>query len=128
MSKEKKRVLIIEDEKALQEVLRDRLQEERFEVAQALDGDEGIRKVKEWDPDLVILDIILPHMDGFKVLENLRKSKLPEGPTILVLTNLADEPNLQRIKSFLVGDDQCFVKSDTSMNEVLDIVKELLNA
>ena len=124
--KEKKRILIIEDEKALQEVLRDRLIEEGFEVMEALDGDEGIRKMQEFTPDLLLLDIILPRKDGFFVLNALRKKDIKKHIPIIVITNLADEPNLEKIQSYFLDSDHCLVKSDTSLAEIIEFIKKTL--
>lgn len=122
----KKRILIIEDESALQTVLRDRLEDEGFDIAVALDGIEGMRKVHEWGPDIVILDMILPRQDGFTILETLRRKKISVKPPILVLTNLADEINIQRIRASLVDKDRVLIKSATSMNTVVAALKEMV--
>ncbi len=121
-----RKILIIEDEKALQDVLRDQIEDEGYMVAEALTGEEGLRRYEEWNPDVVILDIILPRTDGFAILEKLRKSKIPSGPPIIVLTNLADEPNLQRIQSYLVASDICLVKSNTAIGDVIEAIKQVL--
>lgn len=120
----KRKVLIIEDEHALQHVLSDRLEEEGFVVAEALDGEEGLHKLEEFNPDLVILDMIMPRMDGLTVLAEIRKQEkiIP----VYVLTNLADEPNLNKIQDQLKEGDKCVVKTDIPLSEVVDEVKALI--
>ena len=122
----KKKILIIEDEQSLQTVLRDRLEDEGFDVAVALDGVEGMRKVAEQKPAVIILDMILPRKDGFTILETLRRKKMPNGVPILVLTNLADETNTQRMRASLVDKDRVLIKSATSMNTVVAALKEMI--
>lgn len=123
----KKKVLIIEDEQSLQTVLSDRLQDEGFDIAVAIDGVEGMRKIDEWQPDVIILDMILPRQDGFTILETLRRKKVAAEPPILVLTNLADEANTQRMRASLVDKDRVLIKSATSMNTVIDALQAMVS-
>lgn len=122
-----KKILIIEDEKALQEVLRDRLEEAGYDIFEALTGEEGLRKYHENRPDIIILDIILPRTDGYTILDELRKENISNEVPIIVLTNLADDPNLQRIQAYLVDCDRCLVKSNTAMAEVISAVNQVLS-
>lgn len=119
------KVLIIEDEHALQTVMRDRFEEEGFDVMEALDGQEGIHKVEQWEPDVIILDILMPRYDGFHVLDQLRR-KVHHDVPIYVLTNLADAPSLNRIKDDLADCDHCYVKTDKSLTEVIAEIKQIL--
>jgi len=70
-----KKILIIEDEETLQRALTQYLEEENFEVFGAMDGEKGVEMVKKEKPDLVLLDIILPKKDGFKVLEEIKQDE-----------------------------------------------------
>ncbi|HDM32064.1 MAG TPA: response regulator, partial [bacterium] len=63
-----KKILIVEDDKFLRELIARKLRNEGYEVLEAVDGEEGLKKIKEIKPDLVLLDLILPGIDGFEVL------------------------------------------------------------
>ena len=67
-----KKILIVEDDRFLRELINRKLLEEGFDVAQAIDGESGVKKIKEEKPDLVLLDLILPGIDGFEVLSRIK--------------------------------------------------------
>lgn len=121
----KPKVLIIEDEHALQTVMSDRLEDEGFDVIEALDGREGLTKYNEYKPDVIILDILMPRYDGFHVLDALRKNEDHDVP-IYVLTNFADAPSLNRIRDELKEYDELFIKTDKPLFEIIDDLKGLL--
>lgn len=85
-----KKVLVVEDEQALAQLLADKLRAEGLEVATAADGQEGLEQALAWRPDLILLDIVMPRMDGMTMLHRLREH--PEGLKIqiILLTNLSD--------------------------------------
>jgi CheY-like chemotaxis protein len=71
-----KKILIVEDDKFLRELIVQKLLKEGYETSEAVDGEEGIKKIKEEKPDLILLDLILPGIDGFEVLS--KKKEDPE--------------------------------------------------
>jgi len=79
------RVLVVEDQNDLREIVAETLREESFSVDESADGEEGLYKALNWDYDLVVLDVLMPVMDGWEVLEKLRKEK--QTP-VLMLTAL----------------------------------------
>ncbi len=81
-----KKVLVIEDESELVAALEVRLKAEGYDVITALDGEEGLRKAREESPDLIILDIMLPKMDGFKVSRLLKFDKRYQHIPVIMLT------------------------------------------
>lgn len=85
-----KKILVVEDELALSQVLSDRFTEEGFEVQTAADGEEGLQKATEWKPDLVLLDIVMPKMDGMTMLHKLRATPVGKTMPVILLTNLSD--------------------------------------
>jgi len=124
MSEEAKRkILIIEDDKSLQNALVEMLTQEKYEIISAFDGEEGLQKVKEEKPDLVLLDIILPKKDGYEVLAEIKKGEDKNIP-VLILTNLEEIDNVQ--KALDLGATTFMVKSDFSLKDVLEKVKENL--
>jgi len=120
----KKRILIVEDEKALRETLEDYLKEDGFEVKIAKDGETGMNLIKEEEFDLIVLDIILPKKDGFKILEEVKKDEKRKNIPVIILTNLESVEDIQ--KAFERGVTNYLVKSDHSLVEVSEKIKEIL--
>jgi DNA-binding response OmpR family regulator len=89
-----KKLLIVEDELTLSQVLSDKFLQEGFDVKTAGDGQEGLDAAIAWRPDLILLDIVMPIMDGMTMLHKLRAA--PEGKDIpvILLTNLSDTENV----------------------------------
>ncbi len=119
-------LLIIEDEVALHDVLIDRFTSEGYNVLEAMDGERGLELALEKKPDLILLNLLLPKMDGMTVLRKMRDTNAwgKEVP-VIVLTNL--NPDDEIIKT--VNEDQpayYLVKSDWPMDEIVKKVKELL--
>ncbi|HKX72410.1 MAG TPA: response regulator [Candidatus Saccharimonadales bacterium] len=85
-----KKILVVEDELALSQVLSDRFTEEGFDVQTAADGEEGLQKATTWQPDLVLLDIVMPKMDGMTMLHKLRADPVGKTMPVILLTNLSD--------------------------------------
>src|SRR3989339_1752250 len=121
---EKKKILVIEDDRSLQNALLEIISQEGFESESALDGEEGIAKIKTFKPDLILLDIILPKKDGFEVLEEIKKDETLKNIPVLILTNLEEVDNVQ--KALDLGATNYMVKSDFSLKDVLEKVKENL--
>ncbi|MFH1380772.1 MAG: response regulator [Candidatus Omnitrophota bacterium] len=88
---EKKKIVIIDDEKGLADVIRDFLEERGFLVTTAYDGKTGIEAVKEIKPDLVILDILMPEMDGRAVLKKLKKEEDLKDIPVIILSGKTDQ-------------------------------------
>ena len=121
---ESKKILIIEDEITLQKALTEYLKEEKFEVVSALDGEEGLVLVEAQMPDLILLDIILPKIDGFKVLEEIKKNEKTKNIPVILLTNLESAEDIQ--KAFEKGATTYLVKSDYKLEDVVKKIKETL--
>jgi len=114
------KILIVEDELTLQETLAYNLKREGYIVETANDGIKAIEKAKETDPDLILLDIMLPGMDGFEVCRILRKEMVVP---ILMLTARDDE--IDRVVGLEVGADDYLTKP-FSMRELIARIKALL--
>lgn len=114
-------ILVVEDESALQKAMSDVLTQEGFEVASAPDGEAGLRLAQEKKPNLILLDLILPKMNGFEVLEALKKDTATRSIPVIVLTNLEDMKNIQ--KAVDLGATTYLVKANYSLEEVLEKVK-----
>lgn len=123
MTKEK-RILFIEDESALQKAFSDTLRGEGYEVTSALNGEVGLRLAKEKEPDLILLDLILPKKDGFQVLEALKKGEETKKVPVIVLTNLEEAEDVQRALS--LGATTYLVKANYKLEEVVDKIEKAL--
>lgn len=120
-----KKILIIEDEIRLLGVLSEKFSNEGFEVLRAKDGEEGLRVALDTRPDLILLDIIMPKMDGMTMLKKLRKDEWGKDVSVIILTNLSDAEKIteawdQQVYEFLV-------KTQWSLEELVERVKTKLN-
>jgi DNA-binding response OmpR family regulator len=122
----KKKILVIEDEATLQKALNDVLNQEGYDVSSALDGAKGLELAGEENPDLILLDIILPKMDGFEVLKKLKKDENTSNIPVIILTNLSDINDIQ--KALDLGATTYLVKADFHLEDVLKKIKETINS
>lgn len=122
-----RKVLIIEDDPLIHHLLSaklDQLRSHGVELHSVMNAEQGLEKAREVKPDLVLLDLLLPHMDGFEFLEKMRSEpELSKTPTV-VLSNLSGENDKQRAKQ--LGVIAYFVKADFSLNQIADAIEEIL--
>jgi DNA-binding response OmpR family regulator len=119
---ENKKILIAEDDKVLLNLMRDELTSAGFEVLGAANGKDGLDLALKMHPDLILVDIIMPIMDGMEMTENIRKDAWGKNVKIIVLTNLNDN---KKVAEFLDrGAYDYLLKSDWSLEEVVKKVKE----
>lgn len=116
-------ILIIEDNQDLVEMYRLKLSLEGFRVETALDGEQGLLKAVETKPALILLDILMPNMNGFEVLKALRNNSKSEAK-IIVLSNLGQYENIREAKN--LGATEYMVKANTTPTQVVDKIKEVL--
>ncbi|KKU52455.1 MAG: hypothetical protein A3A28_03585 [Candidatus Sungbacteria bacterium RIFCSPLOWO2_01_FULL_47_32] len=121
----KKKILYIEDEPALQRALSAMLVREGFETLQALDGETGIRIAKEKKPDIVLLDLVLPRMNGFAVLQALKGDPETKDIPVLVLTNLEGVGDIEKVVE--MGAVSYLVKTNYPLSELIEQIKRYLN-
>jgi DNA-binding response OmpR family regulator len=121
----KKKLLIIEDDLVLRDALEEFLISEGFEVSSAIDGEEGIQKISEQKPDLVLLDIVLPKKNGYEVLEEVKANKETANIPIVLLTNLGSAMDVE--KALRLGATTYLVKADYKLDEVTQKIKEILD-
>lgn len=117
------KILIIEDDQVLSDVLHRKLVREGYEVFTAKDGEEGIQKVQEIQPDIILLDIIMPKKDGFEVLDQLRKDKV--AAPIIIISNSGQSVEIS--KAIALGAKDYLVKAEFDPEEVVLKVKKVLN-
>lgn len=125
MSTDKIKVLIIEDEEMLVNMYISKFEKEGFEIQKAINGKDGIAKAKEFHPDIILLDIIMPEMDGFMVLKQLKADDDTKNSKVIMLTNLGQDEDIEKGKQ--LGANDYLVKANLTPAQVVDKVKELLN-
>lgn len=120
------KLLVVEDDQFIRDLYIDILESEGFEVDHAVDGEEGYAKMHAGGYDLVLLDIMLPKMDGIKILDKLKNESPPVKPNkaVIVLSNLGQETIIANAISF--GARGYFIKSDHTPDQIISKVKEYL--
>lgn len=121
---EKKRILLIDDETALVEMVKIRLEANNYEVITAHDGNEVLDKARKEKPDLIILDLMLPKMDGYKVCRLLKFDEKYKQIPIILFTARAQESD--KITGEEVGAD-AYITKPFEPKALLDKIAELLN-
>lgn len=116
-------ILIIEDNQDLVEMYRLKLSLEGFKVETALDGEQGILKAVELRPQLILLDILMPNMNGFEVLKTLKNNSKVDAK-VIVLSNLGQYENINKAKE--LGATEYMVKANTTPTMVVSKIKEIL--
>ncbi len=117
-----KKILIIEDEKIMLELLQKKLTKEGYEVLVARDGKEGLEKMRKKNPNLILLDIIMPKMGGFEVMEEMNKDKKFKKIPVIVVSNSGQPVELDRAQK--LGAKDWLIKTEFDPQEVLDKVVE----
>lgn len=118
------KIIFVEDEPTLQKTLCDILLREGYDVKTAFDGVAGLEMIKREKPDLVLLDLILPKMDGFTVLKKMREDPETKDIPVMVLTNLEGTSDVERVLE--LGATTYLVKANYDLSEVVAKVKQAL--
>ncbi len=119
------KILVAEDDKLISGSLCDALKGEGYEATPAYDGEETVAKVKESKYDLLLLDIMMPKLDGIGVLWELKSNTDTAKLPVIVLTNIGDVDTISKIVE--AGATDYLLKSDQSIDEVVKKVREVLN-
>jgi CheY-like chemotaxis protein len=125
MEEKKYSILVVEDESAVSEALGDKFGREGFEVFLAKDGAKGLEVALREIPDLILLDIVMPVMDGITMLEKMRKDKKGKKIPVIMFTNLSDSDRIKEAQKKGVND--YLIKADWKLEDVVKKVKEKLD-
>jgi DNA-binding response OmpR family regulator len=117
-------ILIVEDDNFLLSMYKTKLELEDYSVLTAINGESGLKMVKEKKPDLILLDIIMPKMNGFDVLKEVRADKNVKNIPVIMLTNLGQKEDIK--KSFKLGANEYMIKAHFLPSEVVEKVKKFL--
>jgi len=120
-----KRILLVEDDDALASVYETRLQAEGFNVRRVANGEDALATALSYKPDLVLLDVMMPKVSGFDVLDILRNTPETTNLKIIMLTALSQESDQERAKS--LGVDDYLIKSQVVIADVIDRIRHHLN-
>ena len=118
------KILIIEDDKFLRELIARKLTDENYEVEEAIDGEEGMKKVKTTKSDLILLDLILPGIDGFEVLSKIKEDPSLASIPIIILSNLGQREDVE--KGLKLGAVDYLVKAHFTLDEIIAKIKKFL--
>ncbi len=121
----KTKVLIIEDDQFLRDLMERKLVKEGFTVETAIEGETGLQKIQSWQPNMVLLDIILPGLDGFSILEKVKKDPSTAAIPVILLTNLGQRDDVE--KGLKLGAVGYLVKAHFTPGDIVEKVKEILH-
>ncbi len=121
---QKKRIFIIEDDPMISSMYQTKLEAEGFEAKAIENGFEGLKAIKQELPDLVLLDIMLPQLDGFSVLRELKKEAKTKNIPVVIMTNLGTEEDIAKGKKGGAAD--YIVKANFTPAQVLEKIKKYL--
>lgn len=120
----KKRILLVEDDDSLANVYVTRLEAEGFEIRRVVNGEDALAAAKEYQPNLVLLDVMMPKISGFDVLDILRNTPETANLKIVMLTALSQDSDKQRAEA--LGVDDYLVKSQVVIADVVDRIRKAL--
>ncbi|MGO3702046.1 MAG: response regulator transcription factor [Candidatus Saccharimonadales bacterium] len=120
------KIAIIEDDAAIHQMYRMKFESEGFDVQLASDGKAGIELVKTFQPDIVLLDLQMPEVNGTEALREIRHNDWGKDVPVIILTNLGEEESPQELKSLDVAG--YIVKADLTPRQVVARTKEVLDA
>ena len=119
-----KKILIIEDDKLLANLLTKKLEKEGYEVSVSPQGDKGLTEAKKIKPDLILLDIIMPAMDGFEVMEELKKDEDLIKIPVIIISNSGQPVEISKARE--LGARDWLIKAEFDPQEVVDkVIKQI---
>lgn len=119
-----KKILIVDDEPLVIKALEEKLLPEGFIIDSARDGEEALSKTNQILPDLILLDIIMPKLDGISVLRKLKESDTTKNIPVIILTNLYDDKKVTEV--LRTGGTDYLVKVEHTLFDIIQRVKEKL--
>lgn len=118
-----KKLIIVEDDAILLKALNVEMLGSGFEVFSAINGEAGLDLIKKEKPDLILLDLVMPKMDGFAVLEILKKDKHLSKVPVIVLSNLSQKADVEKAKK--LGAVGFYEKATTDLSKLVEKINEL---
>lgn len=118
------KILTIEDDKFLRELIKRKIDDSGFESLVSVDGETGLESIQREKPDLVLLDLILPGIDGFEVLRMAKSDPATKDIPIIILSNLGQQEDIG--KALSLGAADYLVKAHFTPNEIIDKISNIL--
>lgn len=119
-----KKILLVEDEEIMIDLLQKKLTKEGYEISVAKDGEEGLKAMREVKPDLILLDIIMPKIGGFEVMEEMGKDKNLKDIPVIVISNSGQPVEIDKAQK--LGAKDWLIKTEFDPQEVVDkVVKQI---
>lgn len=119
------KVLLVEDDEMLHGMYTQKFKNQGYEVVSAYNGADGVKLAETEHPDIILLDVIMPKMDGFVALKKIRKGETTSKIPVVLLTNLGQEEDVRKGRE--LGANDYFIKANHTPQEVVDKVKVLLS-
>jgi len=116
-----KKILVIEDDKFLRELITKKISRAGFQALEAVNGEEAIKIIKESKPDLILLDLILPGIDGFEVLSQMKKDTKIKTIPVIILSNLGQKEDVE--KGMELGAQDYLIKAHFTPGEIIEKIK-----
>lgn len=120
-----KKILIVDDDNILRDMYHERLKADGFEIETATNGKEALEKLDSFRPDLILLDVMMPYMNGFATLEHIRADDNLKNIPVFMLTALVQEEN--RKKAVKLGANGFVIKSETMPGDLVEKIKKELD-
>ena len=120
-----KKILLVDDDPLIIRMYEYKLKHEGYNVVLAFDGEEALKMAKEAKPDLMMLDLMMPKMNGVEMMKNLKADKGTANIPVMILTNLSDDAEYVRMTKEL-GAVDFLVKSETSLKQLVEKIKKAL--
>lgn len=118
------KILLVEDDEMLHGMYAQKFKLQGFEILQAYNGVEGVKLAETEKPDIILLDVIMPKMDGFVALKKIRKNPVTEKIPVILLTNLGQEEDVRKGRE--LGATDYFIKANHTPQDVVDKIKSIL--
>ncbi|MFA6919285.1 MAG: response regulator [Patescibacteria group bacterium] len=125
-SSKKEIILIVEDDIFLSDLYKTKMELEGFKVLAAYDGEKGLELAQKNSPNIILLDLILPKLSGFGVLEKLKANKATQNIPVIILTNLSQKSDVE--KGLKIGANDYLIKAHFMPSEVVEKIKRLMSA
>ncbi len=119
----KAKILVVDDEPNIVQTLKDRLEMNDYVVVTACNGDEGLQRAREEEPDLILLDVIMPILDGHEMLEKLRQQSWGSGISVIMLTARSQAQDIQRARACNIDD---YIIKPFDLSELLEKIENIL--
>jgi CheY-like chemotaxis protein len=120
------KILIVEDDRDLNRAYSLILKNEGHEVVEAFDGKQALNKIKTFQPDLILLDLLMPIMGGLEFLQNYNQQKHPSKVKVLIFTNMENSPEVN--EAYKLGAHRCIIKSWTAPQNLSKVVDDTLSS